>query len=219
VNGAPGSRISIGTWDPVGPSGGFTLSLWARWAGLGNSSQGLIGKRDGWGSNDVLRFMFEVFGNNQLRLGSYANSAYSQGNVMTPNMCRWAHIAATVNGNDVNNVRFYINGQDVGTGTCTLGTNTTATMTIGNSQSATAWAGSPEVFIGRLDEVRIYNRALSADEIAYLADLTPGDGKLHISILSPAELYEGESEGSRTINFRDFAYLANAWLEEELWPR
>jgi hypothetical protein len=89
-------------------------------------------------------------------------------------------------------------------------------MTIGNTQNNT-WSG--EVFIGRLDEVRIYNRALSAAEIAYLADLTPGDGKLHISILSPAELYDSEPDGSKSVNFRDFAYLANAWLEEELWPR
>jgi hypothetical protein len=219
VNGAPGSRISIGTLDPVGPSGGFTLSIWARWAGAGQTSQGLIGKRDGWGSNDVLRFMFEVFGNNQLRLGSFANSAYSQANIMTMQRGRWAHIAATVNGNDVNNVTFYLNGQDVGTGTCTLGTNTTATMTIGNTQSATAWEGSIEAFNGELDEARIYNRALSPAEIAYLADTTPGDSSLHVPVPSFAELYEGEPEGSRIVNFKDFAYLANMWLEEQLWPR
>jgi hypothetical protein len=219
VNGQAGSRISIGTLDPVGPTGGFTLSIWAKWGGLGQTSQGLIGKRDGWASNDVLRFMFEVFGNNQLRLGSYANSAYSQANIMQTQIGRWAHIAATVNGNDANNVTFYLNGQDVGTGTCTLGTNTTATMTIGNTQSTTAWEGSPEVFNGELDEVRIYNRALSPAEIAYLADTTPGDNSLHVPVPSYAELYEGEPEGSRIVNFRDFAFLANMWLEEQMWPR
>jgi hypothetical protein len=101
---------------------------------------------------------------------------------MTMYRYRWAHIAVTVNANDANNVTFYINGQDAGSGTFTLGPNTGATMTIGNSQSETAWAGSPEVFNGQLDEVRIYNRALSAAEIAYLADLTPADGKLQIPV-------------------------------------
>jgi hypothetical protein len=219
VNGLAGSRISIGTWDPAGPTGGFTLSIWAKWNGPGNSSQGLIGKRDGWGSNDVLRFMFEVFGNNQLRFGSYANSAYSQANIMQTQRGRWAHIAATVDGNDVNNVRFYLNGQNVGTGTCTLGTTTTATMTIGNTQSAIAWEGSPEAFNGELDEVRIYNRALSPAEIAYLADTTPGDGSLHVPVPSDAELYwTGEAEGNRKVNFKDFAVLAKIWLEEDLYP-
>jgi hypothetical protein len=215
VNGAPGSRISIGTLDPVGPSGGFTLSLWAKWGGTGVTSQGLIGKRDGWGSNDVLRFMFEVFGNNQLRLGSYANSVYSQANVITPYMWRWAHISVTFDGTTAT---FYINDQDVGSGPFTLGTNAAATMTIGNTQSETSWGGSPEVFNGQLDEVRIYNRALSAAEIAYLADLTPADGKLHIPVQSSAELYNAEPQGSQRINFMDFAVLMGHWLEEQLWP-
>jgi len=218
VDGAPGGRISIGTLDPVGgPNGEFTLSLWARFGGTGNVSQGLIGKRDGWDDNTSLRFMFEVFGNNQLRLGSYVDDAYSQGGVMTPYIGRWAHIAATYNDDEPNNVRFYVNGQDVGEGICTLGTNTAATMTIGNTMSETAWPDSPETFNGDMDEVRIYDRTLTQAEIAYLADLTPEDGKLHVPLASPAELYGLEAEPARAIDFRDFAVIALSWVEEELW--
>jgi hypothetical protein len=215
VNGLPGSRISIGTWDPVGPSGGVTLSIWAKWNGSVATSQGLIGKRDGWEDSNSVRFMFEVFGNNQLRFGSFVNGAYSQANIMQTQRGRWAHIAATVDGNDANNVTFYLNGQDVGTGTCTLGTNTANTMVIGNTQNAD-W--SNEAFNGELDEVRIYNRALDANEIAYLADTTPGDGSLHVPVPSDAELYEGELEGNRKVNFEDFAVLANIWLTEDMFP-
>jgi hypothetical protein len=35
---------------------------------------------------------------------------------------------------------------------------------------------------------------------------------------SAAELYEGEAEGSRVINFKDYAVLTDRWLEEDLYP-
>ena len=81
-----------------------------------------------------------------------------------------------------------------------------------------AWPNSPETFNGDIDEVRIYNRALSLAEIAYLADLTPGDGKYHVPITSVAEIYGLEAEPARAINLGDFAVIANVWLEEQLWP-
>jgi hypothetical protein len=59
---------------------------------------------------------------------------------------------------------------------------------------------------GRVDEVRIYSRALSDAQIAWLADYT--------SVLSiPADLRQ-----DNVINFKDFAVLADSWLEEVLWP-
>jgi hypothetical protein len=76
------------------------------------------------------------------------------------------------------------------------------------------WNGSTEVFNGDLDKVCIYNRALSPAEIAYLSDTTPNDGPLYVPVSSPAELYEGEAPGSRTIDFEDFPVLPDMWLED-----
>ncbi len=56
-------------------------------------------------------------------------------------------------------------------------------------------------FPGRVDEVRIYNRALSEAEVAWLAGHT-----LPLSI--PADLHQDD-----VINFKDFAILASHWLE------
>jgi hypothetical protein len=215
VNGGPGARVSIGAWDPVGP-GGMTLSIWTRWLGSNGRSQGLICKRDGWGSSDVLRFMFEIFPNAALRLGQYGdNNAYSPADTMTPYIGKWAHIAVTFDGTTA---RFYLNGREIASGPFTLGTMTGATMTIGNTQSSIAWADSPEAYNGDLDEARIYDRALSPAEVAYLADITPADGKLHVPVQSPAELYDTEPQGLQRINFMDFATLMVHWLEEQLWP-
>jgi hypothetical protein len=95
------------------------------------------------------------------------------------------------------------------------------------------------------DDFRVYDYNLTAGEVQYLAydgaaGDPPDDTKLllhydfnevsghtaHNSstyafyhpLLSPAELYKGEPQGSRIVNFRDFAVLADNWLQEQLWP-
>jgi hypothetical protein len=70
-----------------------------------------------------------------------------------------------------------------------------------------------------LDDVRIYERALSPAEIAYLADDTPEDGELYIAVQSVANLSDEEPQGSRAVNFKDFAVLIDSWLDELLWPQ
>ena len=125
---------------------------------------------------------------------------------------------STYDVNEPNNVTFYANGQYVSEAAFTVDNATDATVTIGNTMSATAWPNSPETFNGDIDEIRIYNRALTQAEIAYLADLTPGDGEHHVPVPSPADLYGLEAEPARAIDLRDFATLAMTWLEEQLWP-
>jgi glucose/arabinose dehydrogenase len=69
----------------------------------------------------------------------------------------WTHLAATYNGSTV---RLYVNGTQVGTRAVAgpLLTSTGVLRLGGNS----VWG---EYFAGRIDEVRLYNRALSAAEI------------------------------------------------------
>jgi len=71
---------------------------------------------------------------------------------------------------------------------------------------------------GLIDDVRIYDYALSQSEIAYLASAGSTGGEVYIPLSSPAELYKTEPQGSRVINFMDFAVLVKMWLEEQLWP-
>ncbi|MGD8499429.1 MAG: hypothetical protein PVJ86_02210 [Phycisphaerales bacterium] len=71
---------------------------------------------------------------------------------------------------------------------------------------------------GWISEVRLYSRALSQAEIAYLADTSPGDGELHVPVPSAAELYEAEPQGSRSVDLKDFAVLADVRLEQQPWP-
>ena len=73
----------------------------------------------------------------------------------------WTHLATTYDGA---NLRYYVNGVLVGT---TAGTGTinaaNGALRIGGNNSAPL--GQGEWFKGLIDEVRIYNRALTAAEI------------------------------------------------------
>jgi hypothetical protein len=69
---------------------------------------------------------------------------------------------------------------------------------------------------GNVDDVRVYNYALSDGQIAYLA--TEGGAGIHIPIASDADLYQGEPQGQQWINFRDWSVLAGSWLDKVLWP-
>ncbi len=94
------------------------------------------------------------------------------------------------------------------------------------------------------DEFRIYDYALSANEIEYLAEdggVAPDDNLLLLHykfdevsgltaknsstyefyhpVLSAANIYDEEPQGDRCINFRDYAVMAGMWLEGPiLWP-
>jgi hypothetical protein len=69
-------------------------------------------------------------------------------------------------------------------------------------------------FEGTIDDVRVYNYGLSAEEVGYIA--SDGDGIVTVS--SIANLYNAEDLGDRAINFKDLAKLAATWRDEELWP-
>ena len=69
----------------------------------------------------------------------------------------WAHVATTYDGSTQ---RIFVNGTQVGTRAQTGAiTTSTSPLRIGGNS---AWG---EYFAGRIDEVRVYNRALTAAEI------------------------------------------------------
>jgi len=71
-------------------------------------------------------------------------------------------------------------------------------------------------FGGMIDDVRIYNYGLSKEEVAYI--VANGASTLHIPILSDADVYNGEPQGSQWINLKDYSLIASKYLEEILWP-
>ena len=64
---------------------------------------------------------------------------------------------------------------------------------------------------GLIDDFQIYDYALSAPEMAYLA--SDGTGVLEAAVPPTADL-----DHSDRVDFKDFAVLASQWLSEGLWP-
>jgi hypothetical protein len=157
IDGTNGSDIKLGTWDPTEGTGQLSVAMWIKWAGTGNQNQGLISKRDGGWSADNMLFGFRVtLSDAGIRLHR-AGSTAAVGNVLTPYIMEWAHVAATFDGTTA---RLYLNGDEIGSGPFSLGNKPTAEMRIGsyNNDSPT--------YSGDIDEVRIYNRALTQADLA-----------------------------------------------------
>jgi hypothetical protein len=73
---------------------------------------------------------------------------------------------------------------------------------------------------GLVDDVRVYEVALTAAEVqtvmnggdlAYVVDV-------YVPLTSVANISDEEPTNSKKVNFRDFAVLAEDWLEPLLWP-
>ncbi len=203
--GTGGDVVDTGTWNPSAATGQLTAAAWIKWSGLNNGYQGLISKRDDWSGTAT---MWSIELNNAtgnigfLRYDSYPGFGFN-----VPPVGLWQHVAVTFDGAITT---MYIDGQSVGTSDVfSFGPATGAHLVIGAIDG-----NGNNPFNGVVDEVNIFSRALSAAEVAYLADKTPGDGELYNG--SPADLHD---PAGRKIDFKDFAVLAAHWLEQQLWPR
>jgi len=112
---------------------------------------------------------------------------------------QWHHIGAVYNGAQK---CLYVDGNlDVSSdSTGSISTNT-YNVYIGDNAEATG-----RYWCGLIDDLRIYSRALSQAEIASLAGRTS-------TFSIPADLRQDS-----VIDFKDFAVLADSWLEKILWP-
>ncbi|MHC4433660.1 MAG: LamG domain-containing protein [Planctomycetota bacterium] len=133
---------------------------------------------------------------------------------------QWHHVAGVF---DNGALTMYIDAgaENSVFGGSTFGTGTTRFGFVGIGSEATEFDGRPNAtgyFDGDLDELRIYDRALTQAEIAYLADDSPDDGQLYIPVPSAANIADQEPRGLRAVNFKDLAALLGQWLNEELWP-
>ncbi len=241
--------IGIGVHPEIGEVNAITLSVWVKWLGprywdpyLLSKGSGILGKRGGW-SDDTVVWTLWTCGcpTGYWGIGNYPAAHPDRPDVgsgdngsLNPFIGQWVHLAATYPNppteTDANaQAKLYLNGGEVATGPYTFahGYDANIWLSVGCTMDQNHWAMSPESFYGYIDEVRIYNRVLEANEVGYLADVDPEDGELWVPISSPANVtdvneispYQGEQpKGQRRINFKDFAVLVKEWLTEEMFP-
>jgi hypothetical protein len=67
---------------------------------------------------------------------------------------------------------------------------------------------------GDVTFVRLYAYGLSAPEIMSLM----GMDQLYVPLTSRANISDDEPVNSKSVNLRDFAILADEWLNKLVWP-
>jgi hypothetical protein len=117
---------------------------------------------------------------------------------------QWHHVAGVYDGSS--KLCIYVDGiLDSFENTSGSISNNTYNVLIGENE------GTPgREWNGQIDDVRIYNRALSHGEIVSLA----GESQVTQPLLRP----EVDLHKDGKVSLRDYAVLASKWLEEVLWP-
>ena len=206
-----GDYINCGTFNPSETTGQLTISLWADWKGTNGNYQTMVSKRNAWDSNSMMWQLYtgSLDNDTSIKFATQSNGSWFEDVNIPQNLGQWGqwtHVAVTYDGNEV---VLYIDGLNVSPAVpFTMDNGTTADVVIGASQS-----NGNESFNGRLDDIRIYDYALSHAEVAYLALEGPGEQVLH-SLQSYGNLSNDEPEGSRIVDFKDIAVLAEDWLSE-----
>lgn len=141
---------------------GLTVSAWVRPTSESLSMGSIVWKDEQWALSlssgaDTLRAQVETDGKS-----AWGGSAVD---VTYPFVAGvWAHIAFTYDGSDV---IVYVNGTPRGTPVGASGD------IVDNGAPVTIGAGNSWLFAGTIDDVRVYNRALSEEEVEAMSDDEP----------------------------------------------
>ena len=204
--------VNCGTWDPSEDTGQLTIALWVRWDGaVPDVWQGIMGKRDEWAEGQVVWYLEVNMENQQVAIGRYGVYPNCGGRILPEG--EWAHIAAAFDGTTM---VFYINGEETGRGNFSLGEKTDATIEIG-CDNQSGWNS----FHGAIDEVRIYNNALSPEEIQTVMigqmplayNPKPADGAMHEDTWASLSWTPGTTAASHDVYFGDNLDDVNAGAE------
>ena len=145
-------------------------------------------------SDDVIEFEIRTSTNSAV-----LNRSVAGGTALAAGV--WYHVAGVYS--EGNYIRTYVSGiLDRELATTEILGSSTGTLKIGCEPFTTTGG----LFSGLIDEVRIYSRLLSEAEIGGLAGKTE-------PFTEPFDLHQ-----DGTVDFKDYALLADSWLEELLWP-
>jgi hypothetical protein len=141
-----------------------TVAFWLRTTQTGHNTAwhapGILGVESAGNGNDIFWGWLDASG----RIGIQAGNGSAAKSTAAVNDGQWHYIALTRNAS-TGQVRVYVDGVANGTATSETGTKSTAFRSIGRIEDT---GGTPAYFSGVLDNLRIYNRVLTAQEIASL---------------------------------------------------
>lgn len=151
--------VDLGTSSLLRPAGDMTVSAWVNINQI-SGTRGIVGGR-GAGNDYQMPYGLRYADNFSFNLGEGNNVAIAAGGTVV--LGEWAHIAGTVSGN---NLSLYKDGVLAGSAIFSGIRQSGSMIVIGADQPGAGFAN------GSIDEIKIYNRALSPSEI--LADYNAG---------------------------------------------
>jgi len=164
-------RLNLG----INPGATFSVALWVKATpGVQPSGAGIIAKGYGHGGE---KFAMDIQGSYRFYVRSSAGTSINIGPTGTVDG-NWHHLVGIYDGvNTTGGLKLYIDGQLAGTNNAPAALlNTTHDISLG-SREDTSSSGYTLPLYGTLDDVRIYNRALTVADVQQLylaAFLSPG---------------------------------------------
>ena len=197
---------TAGTWNPSEFTGQFTASTLVRWDGAAAFQQ-LVGKRD----NNTLA---EDYWQLQLKASDQALKLQSIGSpdIEGPQLPvnEWALVVVTFDGSTAS---IYLNGMRQNQGPFGLANNASATVRFG------AAPGGTGPFNGAIDDVRLYNYALAANEVAQLYFDLVGQSFCDPDLALPMDVAAPNGPGPDcVVDIYDLLELLNQWLTCSVLP-
>ncbi len=154
--------IDVGHGSQLNISGDITISAWVYFTATdAGDINTIVSKSINGGAYDQY-FLFEIGGNIYMRVRNTSASVFD-GIQTSAGINKWQFVCGVVNGTTVTT---YVNGSSAGGTTATV-TGTRATISTSTKIGKLNDAG-PFLMRGNLDDVRIYNRALTQSEITAL---------------------------------------------------
>ncbi len=203
VPGVTGGAVDLDTDDAVAIGGAeellsvYSISAWVRHRGLPNDFQSLL-HQDGWTTNS-LHWHLRSDKSFSWGVNGAGGDGRTAANVL-PDADRWYHLVLT---NQVGLVRVYLDGLLVHQA---MQTTPVASRLFPGTFGAWNSGGYSRFLNGALDDVRIYNYALDAFEVALLNAETTG---IPVCLTRP----ELDLNGDCVATLEDFALLAAVWME------
>ncbi len=187
------TETNLTQFNGTGLANGFTISAWINPKSIGETNGRILDKSTGTAGQEG--FTLNLASNNRVQFG-LNNGGFKASANNASNFGVWTHILVTINSSQILNI--YSNGvlsgtanQDLVQAISTI--NTTNAPRIGNRAGAT-----DRTFDGSIDEVRMFNRVLTTDEITAIYN----SGRIANNSLNSTGLilYVPFNEGSSTIS-------------------
>jgi hypothetical protein len=164
------SYISASASASLNNMSAITISAWIKPTAVnGTTPPRILAKRTNGGTG---WWDFGVDGSSTLFFDvNYSSTNLARNSATTVPLNKWTHVVVAWTGSSsASSIKLYINGAEVSYGATTDGAGSRLSdsaydVVVGN------WKSADRPFNGTLDDVRVYNRALSASEVQQLYNL------------------------------------------------